>query len=104
MGRIRGTGMQARSPKPGSSPIFPGLAAPGRACVPLRACVPPDAGQAPKVRLDDLLEYRRRQHRQAEQAFAEMVADTERFGLYDADHAEVKAALKGAARTGNSAC
>jgi|HubBroStandDraft_1064217.scaffolds.fasta_scaffold147926_2 excisionase family DNA binding protein len=49
-----------------------------------------------KVRLDDLLEYRRRQRSQAEQAFAEMIADTERLGLYDADPAEVKAALKAA--------
>src|SRR5579859_662372 len=49
-----------------------------------------------KVRLDDLLEYRRRQRSRAEQAFAEMVADTERLGLYDTDPAEVKAALKAA--------
>jgi hypothetical protein len=46
------------------------------------------------VRLDDLVEYRRRQRTQAENAFADMVADTERLGLYDADPAEVKAALK----------
>jgi excisionase family DNA binding protein len=52
-----------------------------------------------KVRLDDLLEYRRRQRSQAELAFADMVADTERLGLYDADPAEVKAALKAARRT-----
>lgn len=51
-----------------------------------------------KVRLDDLLEYRRRQRTQAELAFADMVADTERLGLYDADPAEVKAALKAARR------
>src|SRR6266699_5320958 len=49
-----------------------------------------------KVRLDDLLEYRRRQRNQAELAFADMVADTERLGLYDADPEEVKAALKAA--------
>jgi excisionase family DNA binding protein len=49
-----------------------------------------------KVRLDDLLEYRRRQRSQAELAFEEMVADTERLGLYDADPAQVKAALKAA--------
>jgi excisionase family DNA binding protein len=49
-----------------------------------------------KVRLDDLLEYRRRQRSQAELAFADMVADTERLGLYDAAPAEVKAALKAA--------
>lgn len=51
-----------------------------------------------KVRLDDLLEYRRRQRTQAELAFADMVADTERLGLYDTDPAEVKAALKVARR------
>jgi excisionase family DNA binding protein len=51
-----------------------------------------------KVRLDDLLEYRRRQRSQAEVAFADMVADTERLGLYDSDPAEVKAALKAARR------
>ena len=51
-----------------------------------------------KVRLDDLLEYRRRQQTQAELAFADMVADTERLGLYDSDPAEVKAALKAARR------
>jgi excisionase family DNA binding protein len=49
-----------------------------------------------KVRLDDLLEYRRRQRNQAELAFADMVADTERLGLYDADTEEVKAALTAA--------
>jgi excisionase family DNA binding protein len=49
-----------------------------------------------KVRLDDLLEYRRRQRSQAELAFEDMVADTERLGLYDADSAQVKAALKAA--------
>jgi excisionase family DNA binding protein len=51
-----------------------------------------------KVRLDDLLEYRRRQRSQAELAFADMIADTERLGLYDADPADVKAALKAARR------
>jgi len=51
-----------------------------------------------KVRLDDLLEYRRRQRNQAELAFADMIADTERLGLYDADPAEVRAALKAALR------
>jgi len=49
-----------------------------------------------KVRLDDLLEYRRRQRNQAELAFADMVVDTERLGLYDADPEEVKAALTAA--------
>jgi excisionase family DNA binding protein len=51
-----------------------------------------------KVRLDDLLEYRRRQRHQAELALADMVADTERLGLYDIDPDEVKAALKAARR------
>jgi excisionase family DNA binding protein len=51
-----------------------------------------------KVRLDDLLEYRKQQRSQAEAAFAEMIADTERMGLYDADPAEVQAALKAARR------
>jgi len=51
-----------------------------------------------KVRLDDLLEYRRRQRSQAELALADMVADTERLGLYDTDPAEVRAALKAARR------
>ncbi|HEX3963698.1 MAG TPA: helix-turn-helix domain-containing protein [Trebonia sp.] len=49
-----------------------------------------------KVRLDDLLECRKQQRSQAEIAFAEMIADTERMSLYDADPAEVKAALKAA--------
>jgi excisionase family DNA binding protein len=55
-----------------------------------------------KVRLDDLLEYRKRQRSQAELAFADMVADTERLGLYDADPAQVKAALKAARKHGES--
>ena len=49
-----------------------------------------------KVRLNDLLEYRRQQRSHAELAFADMVADTERLGLYDADPVEVRAALKAA--------
>jgi excisionase family DNA binding protein len=55
-----------------------------------------------KVRLDDLLEYRRRQRSQAELAFADMVADTERLGLYDADPEQVKAALKAARKNRES--
>ncbi len=51
-----------------------------------------------KVRLDDLLEYRRRQRSAAELALADMIADTERLGLYDADPEDVKAALKAARR------
>jgi excisionase family DNA binding protein len=49
-----------------------------------------------KVRLDDLLEYRRRQRSQADLAFADMIADTERLGLYEADPAQVRAELKAA--------
>ena len=49
-----------------------------------------------KVRLDDLLEYRRRQRSEAELAFAEMTADAERMGLYSMDRDEVQAALKAA--------
>jgi excisionase family DNA binding protein len=55
-----------------------------------------------KVRLNDLLEYRRRQRSQAELAFADMVADTERLGLYDSDPAEVRKALKSARGTTES--
>jgi excisionase family DNA binding protein len=51
-----------------------------------------------KVRLDDLLEYRRRQRHQADLALADMVADTERLGLYDIEPDEVKTALKAARR------
>jgi excisionase family DNA binding protein len=51
-----------------------------------------------KVRLDDLVEYRRRHRSRAELALADMVADTERLGLYDTDPAEVAAALKAARR------
>jgi excisionase family DNA binding protein len=49
-----------------------------------------------KVRLDDLLDYRRRQRSQAEVALADMIADAERLGLYDVDPAEMRAALKAA--------
>jgi excisionase family DNA binding protein len=49
-----------------------------------------------KVRLDDLLEYRRRQREAAEFAFADMIADTERLGLFEVDPAEARAALKAA--------
>ncbi len=49
-----------------------------------------------KVRLDDLLEYRRRQRSAAELALADMIADTERLGLYDAQPEDVRAALKAA--------
>jgi excisionase family DNA binding protein len=50
-----------------------------------------------KVRLDDLLEYRRRQRNAAELAFTDMIADTERLGLYDdVDPDQARAALKAA--------
>ncbi|MBL7496119.1 helix-turn-helix domain-containing protein [Frankia sp. CNm7] len=49
-----------------------------------------------RVRLDDLLEYRGRQRRAADLAFAGMVADTERLGLYDDDPDATRAALKAA--------
>jgi excisionase family DNA binding protein len=49
-----------------------------------------------KVRIDDLLEYRRRQREVAELAFADMIADTKRLGLYDVAPDEARAALKAA--------
>lgn len=49
-----------------------------------------------KVRLDDLLEYRRRQRNVADLALADMVADTERLGLYDVPLEEMQEALKAA--------
>jgi excisionase family DNA binding protein len=49
-----------------------------------------------RVRLDDLLEYRRRQRSAAELALADMIADTERLGLYGTHPEDVKAALKAA--------
>lgn len=49
-----------------------------------------------KVRLDDLLEYRRRQRNAAELALTDMIADTERLNLYDVDPDQARAALKAA--------
>ncbi|WP_045875874.1 helix-turn-helix domain-containing protein [Pseudofrankia sp. DC12] len=49
-----------------------------------------------RVRLDDLLEYRRRQRNAAELAFADLVTDTERLGLYDVDPDEARTALRAA--------
>lgn len=49
-----------------------------------------------RVRLDDLLEYRRRQRSAAELALADMIADTERLGLYDTDPEDVQTALRAA--------
>src|SRR5215813_11937929 len=51
-----------------------------------------------KVRLDDLLEYRRRQRNAAELAFTDMIADTERLGLYDLNPDQARAALNSARR------
>lgn len=55
-------------------------------------------GRHRKVRLSDLLEYRHRQRRLADQALSDMVSDSERLGFYDDDPGAVRAALK-AART-----
>jgi excisionase family DNA binding protein len=60
-----------------------------------------EAGQIPfdrpgrhrRVRMVDVLEYRRRQRHRAEQALADMVADTERLGLYESDPDAVQASL-----------
>lgn len=49
-----------------------------------------------KIKLVDLLEYRKRQHSQVEQALADMVADSERLGLYDTEPEAVRAVLKAA--------
>ena len=49
-----------------------------------------------KVKLVDLLDYRERQRSQAVQALADMVADTERLGLYDESPEDIRAALKAA--------
>jgi len=50
-------------------------------------------GRHRRIRMTDLLEYRQRQRRHAEQALADMVADTERLGLYDTDPDTVRAIL-----------
>lgn len=52
-----------------------------------------------KVKLMDLLDYRERQRSQVEQALADMIADTERLGLYDANPGDVREALKAARAT-----
>jgi excisionase family DNA binding protein len=49
-----------------------------------------------KVRLADLLEYRERQRRRADDALADMVADSQRLGLYEKDPDAVRAAVKAA--------
>jgi len=52
-----------------------------------------------KVRLDDLLRYRETQRNRAEQALADMVADSERLGLYDDDPQAAHAAVRAARRS-----
>lgn len=51
-----------------------------------------------KVRLADLLEYRDRQRRDAEQALADLVADAEAMGLYDVPVEQTRAAVRDARR------
>jgi excisionase family DNA binding protein len=51
-------------------------------------------GRHRKVRLDDLMEYRRRQRHEADQALSDMVADSQRLGLYDAEPDDIRDALK----------
>lgn len=46
-----------------------------------------------RVRMDDLMEYRRRQRQAADQALSDMVADSQRLGLYDQDPEQVRQAL-----------
>ena len=57
-------------------------------------------GRHRKVRLSDLVEYRRRQRQIADRALTDMVADTERLGLYDMDPEDVRRALKSSRRHG----
>jgi excisionase family DNA binding protein len=49
-----------------------------------------------RVRLDDLLEYRRRQRQAADEALTDLVADTQRLGLYDREPDHLRAAAKSA--------
>ena len=42
---------------------------------------------------NDLLEYRKRQRSAAELALADMIADSERLGLYEVDREDVRVAL-----------
>lgn len=46
-----------------------------------------------RVRMDDLMEYRRRQRQAADQALSDMVADSQRLSLYDQDPEQVHQAL-----------
>ena len=50
-------------------------------------------GRHRRLRLVDVLEHRDRQRRRAEQALSDMVADSERLGLYDDDPQAVQEAL-----------
>lgn len=47
-----------------------------------------------RVRMDDLMEYRRRQRQAADQALSDMVADGQRFALYDQDPEQARQALE----------
>ena len=47
-----------------------------------------------RVRMDDLMEYRRRQRQVADQALSDMVADGQRLGLYDQEPEQVRRALE----------
>jgi excisionase family DNA binding protein len=51
-------------------------------------------GRHRRVRLDDLMEYRRRQRHAADEALSDMVADSQRLGLYDQDPDDLRAAAK----------
>lgn len=51
-------------------------------------------GRHRRIRLNDLLEHRRRQRHLAETALADMVADTERLGLYDTNQETVHEILR----------
>ncbi|MBL7496129.1 hypothetical protein I6A84_01185 [Frankia sp. CNm7] len=55
-----------------------------------------DATPQPPLTFVRLLGYRGRQRHAADLAFADMVADTERLGLYDDDPDATRAALKAA--------
>lgn len=46
-----------------------------------------------RVRMDDLTEYRRRQRHEADHALSDMVADSQRLGLYDQDPEQIRQAL-----------
>jgi excisionase family DNA binding protein len=56
-----------------------------------------------RVRLDDLIEYRRRQRTAADEALTDMVADSQRLGHYDRDPDQIRAATANARRRRASA-